>query len=258
MRGPRQGVKGLLATAVALVCAAAPALACTCVVPATPPEPVVAVGEALAHSSAVLLGVVLDVDGPYLIPTGHDCYRKSDRGFRMQGLASWKGAQPDTVTVLSDDSCGFDFVIGELYLVYAEGPVRADSVRTDICTRTRRWLDAAADSVVLGRPAVDRTPGRVWRSYRPSLNCPVHHGALVQLASTGIVFGLPNQARIVYEELRSGRFPYAGLQVDRPPTIADDPQGTDARGLSRAFVCSICRQQACEWCREHGGRCTPE
>jgi hypothetical protein len=48
----------------------------------------------------------------------------------------------------ADGICGYEFKVGESYLVYAHG---SDRLNTDICTRTEKLVDAGKDLKVLGK-----------------------------------------------------------------------------------------------------------
>lgn len=212
---------------------------------------------AFANSPAVFMGVVRAVDGPYPLPVGHGLYVESARNFRFEVLNAWKGVDRKSVVVRTGSGggdCGFDFVLGEVYLVYASRSKTGDTLTTNICTRTRRFIDAAVDSAELGNPAVDKSGGEHWRSFRPSSRCPIHRERSITSQHMNIVFGLPRHLDLEYRDVQELRFPYAGLQIDRPPQATRDEAGRLFRGLNRALVCSDCRGQALEWCRRHGGR----
>lgn len=122
----------------------APAYACTCVEP-PPPE------TALEQSHAVFAGEVLSIRKT-----------RSAAGLR-QGAAYpvevtfrvieiWKGVDTDRLTIrtsASSESCGFEFVTGVRYIVYANE--NRDGLSTGACTRTADLAHAAEDLQALGK-----------------------------------------------------------------------------------------------------------
>ncbi|MCG8584203.1 MAG: hypothetical protein MI757_05775 [Pirellulales bacterium] len=111
-----------------------PAWACRC---APPPEP----KKALEGSSAVFLGKVLDID------------KAGRRGVKVtfEVTTVYKGVKGKKVAVSTSSSsaaCGYGFTKGEVYLVYCYG--KPESLRTNICTRTRRASQAKEDLEALG------------------------------------------------------------------------------------------------------------
>ncbi len=72
---------------------------------------------------------------------------------KVQGKKSWKGVSEKTVSVLtySDGAaCGYYFVKGESYLVYAYGKAR---LTTGVCTRTSHLSLAQRDLIELDHGA---------------------------------------------------------------------------------------------------------
>jgi len=90
--------------------------------------------------------------------------------------ADWKGAPPATVRVLTganDGNCGFGFVLGERYLVYAleggtlYGPLPPGELWTHSCWRTHAYWADDPDLVSLGPvPVAARSWGSVKIRYR--------------------------------------------------------------------------------------------
>ncbi len=66
-------------------------------------------------------------------------------------VKSWKGPQEEIIAVVTGEGggdCGFDFIVGHSYLVYAHN-INGE-LSTGICSRTRdvsynRWIDASDD-----------------------------------------------------------------------------------------------------------------
>ncbi len=122
-----------------IVAVAAQSHACSC---AHPDPPL----EALAASDAVFTGRVVAIDGD-------ESYAYRLRvSFAVQ--ACWKGAETSTVLVFTADNdaaCGFPFLLGGEYIVYASHA--NDALHTNLCTRTRPLAFAAEDLDALGDPA---------------------------------------------------------------------------------------------------------
>ena len=128
-----------------LAMAASSAHACSCV---ETPEP----RDALREAAAVFSGRVLSV------PTDAPGAAHSDpAGIEFQVHSVWKGVSGFHATVHTsgnETSCGYQFVTGETYLVYAwtwEGVLQAG-----LCSRTNRLANAAVDLALL--PPVHPSP----------------------------------------------------------------------------------------------------
>ncbi|HYO90079.1 MAG TPA: hypothetical protein VEQ40_00505 [Pyrinomonadaceae bacterium] len=114
--------------------------ACTCVPPPS-------VAESLSQAGAVFSGKVLQV--------------KRVKGSEQDGLwqvevvfavnTSWKGARQRVISVFTASqsaACGYSFMRGRTYLVYA-GESQG-KLATTICSRTKRLKDARLDLKELG------------------------------------------------------------------------------------------------------------
>ena len=123
------------------------AYACKCVVPGSP-------SEELEKFDAVFAGKVLsiehsfDPDTPSRSPGDHTTV-----GFAVNTV--WKGVVDkniDLTTPPTGGSCGFAFVEGKEYIVYAyEGTEENDNLNVSICSRTALLLvEAQADMDALG------------------------------------------------------------------------------------------------------------
>ena len=129
------------------------ASACSCAaLPGTPQERAT---RALSESTAVFSGEVVDVDEPppattmiegtmaFIMPSG-----KATVTLRASEV--WKGPRQQTVTITtgadSDIGCGYPFVEGEEYLVYATG----DGPSVSLCSETKPLSEAKADLEALG------------------------------------------------------------------------------------------------------------
>jgi hypothetical protein len=123
------------------------ASACLC---ATPPGSQQEHTErALAKSSAVFAGQVVNIKGS-LVPErpGHTVYIRVDT---VSFLVSegWKGPEQERLEVSTPSagpSCGYSFKEGQEYLVYAEGK----RMSVDSCGETTPLSEASADLEALG------------------------------------------------------------------------------------------------------------
>ena len=115
------------------------AQACSCL---PPPPP----AKAFAEADAVFMGKVVSFD---------------DAGDNWQRLAKfsvtkiWKGersAVNQILTAISSASCGYDFLVGETYVVYAN-QLSDGKLHTFLCTRTKRARDSAEDLKYLATAA---------------------------------------------------------------------------------------------------------
>jgi len=107
------------------------------------------VNRAKKDSSAVFSGRVLEVV-------------KKPENFQVivkfQVQSSWKGNVSKQITVttgLDSAMCGYNFEVGESYLVYTSG-ANVKTLQTNLCTRTAKLSAAKADTKVLGKAKVLR------------------------------------------------------------------------------------------------------
>ena len=131
--------------------------ACSCV---SGPEP----DKALERADAVFLGTVVDFEvrgKPEVVELDRDqqgrFYRSGRRAtFRIWTI--WKGPHQQELIVSTGEGggdCGFDFIVGREYLVYAGKT--SEGYTTNICSRTRDvWgssdrREADEDFRVLGK-----------------------------------------------------------------------------------------------------------
>jgi hypothetical protein len=107
------------------------------------------VGKAKNEARAVFSGKVLEViknPGEYEVTV------------KLKVEKSWKGNVPRQITVsTATDSamCGYNFEVGQSYLIYASG-TNINNLQTNICTRTAKSLQAKADLRVLGRGRIPK------------------------------------------------------------------------------------------------------
>ncbi|MFN7972360.1 MAG: hypothetical protein U0166_08425 [Acidobacteriota bacterium] len=126
--------------AILLLAAGRDSAACSCH-PPPPPD------EALKEAAAVFVGKVVKVE-----PT---------KGAEKDGITAvlevskaWKGIETARVSVATNahgSLCGFGFVVGTEYMVYADGKSAAE-LSTSACTRSRPAAEADDDLRALGEP----------------------------------------------------------------------------------------------------------
>lgn len=154
------------------------AYACSCVAP--PPA-----GEARDEAVAVFSGTVSAVDTA-ASATGLPVLVTFDL------LESWKGPNGPQLTIGtsgSSASCGYEFVPGEQYLVYAF--LQEGQFGTGLCTRTAPLADAGADLAALGSGAApapaEPTPNAApLEPASPAASLPVLPLALVAVTGAAV------------------------------------------------------------------------
>lgn len=144
------------------------ASACSC----APPRPPF---EALARADAVFSGEVVSMKEP----RGWLSSSTDPITIEFKVSAVWKGDIHETVfikTAWSSASCGYEFALGEQYLVYArEG-------RTSLCSRTKSIHAAIEDFAALGGPTA-HLPG----ANRQGLFGPAPLYGVIGLAAIGLL-----------------------------------------------------------------------
>jgi hypothetical protein len=126
---------------------------------------------------------------------------------------------PDFLDVwTSAGDCGYDFQIGETYLVYANNEEGADYFFTSTCMRTKRLSDAGDDLAYLyfykNQPeASSRLEGFATSDRQSQLAInPMHDSAAIGSPFPGLIFQLQSKGLTHYAESDSnGRFVFDGL-----------------------------------------------
>ena len=116
------------------------AFACSCMTPAPPLE-------AMANSDAVFAGKVVRID------TQEGAITSSADPIKITFEVSrvWKGEQNSAIalaTARDSASCGYPFMVGEEYLVYANSS--ETGLATGLCSRTMPLSTAGQDLAALG------------------------------------------------------------------------------------------------------------
>jgi hypothetical protein len=108
--------------------------ACSCVQPGTP-------SEELNNSKAVFTGKVLEIK---------EDKKSYEKKVMFEVLSTFKGVSESPVTLytgMDSAACGFNFIVGEEYLVYASGDGK---LQTTLCSRTAELSAANNDLKELG------------------------------------------------------------------------------------------------------------
>lgn len=102
--------------------------------------------RAFDRATAVFSGIVVSLEGPTNIISSADPVTAT---FQIDKV--WKGPQQSEITIttaISSVSCGYEFQIGEWYLVYANG-LKSD-LQVDLCSGTKPLPQADDDLDFLG------------------------------------------------------------------------------------------------------------
>lgn len=150
----RPAALAVACTLLALLAVAGPAAACTCD-PLLPPDEAFAAADGVFEARVDFVRVQqFEIIADLIVER------------------SWKGVRTARVSVRTASetaACGFPFVIGETYLIYAVNLASVGeplSWRTTLCNRTRDIADAAEDLAFLsGRTIVD-TDEQTWSTVK--------------------------------------------------------------------------------------------
>jgi hypothetical protein len=139
------------------------------------------------------------------------------RRVRFQVKTTFRGEESVEVWTDSGD-CGYDFQVGETYLVYADEDEETDRINTSVCYRNRRLSDAGDDLAYLffyrnGGDESARLEGFVTADefYQRDLD-KAHDPEKVKLPAAGVVLELnAGHDRRYTQSDRDGRFVFDGL-----------------------------------------------
>jgi hypothetical protein len=124
--------------------------------------------DGLSSSHAVFSGVVTNI-------AKNEATRFGGLEVTLRVKKVWKGAPGEEIkvhTAGSSAACGYPFVQGKTYLVYAVHD-DADPMRVSLCSRTALLEDAGEDLEFLGRPSneFDGSAGKKSKDETKSKNC---------------------------------------------------------------------------------------
>jgi hypothetical protein len=97
------------------------------------------------RTEAIFSGTII---GSSSIEVKYDSYKTTQRVLRVaikQAFRGVDGGQIEVVSGWGGGDCGFEFKLGESYLIYASRSKADTRLHTSICTRTRALADAADD-----------------------------------------------------------------------------------------------------------------
>jgi hypothetical protein len=239
------GVVAWLCALIAIGARSDPAAACSCAPPGPP-------RAELERADAVFAGTALDFQtGMRRVGA---TFMEEPRIFRLRVVAAWKAASAETVIVRTGSGggdCGYDFMLGDTYVVYAHRVGESDTLATSICTRTEPIERADEDLKELGAPALDRRAGRPWQAFHPRSFCSLHATVPLRLSWAWPQHTTTDHPMLEYEGAGAREFPFAAS-----PLIRDSGDLALRSGsLTDARVCPVCREAALAWLREHGASC---
>ena len=141
------------------------------------------------------------------------------RHVRFKVKTTFRGEKEESEEVWTDSGdCGYDFQVGETYLVYADEDEESGRINTSVCYRNRRLSDAGDDLAYLyffqnGGDESARLEGFVTADqfYQRDLD-RAHDPERVKLPSPGVILELNSgQSRRYAQSDRDGRFVFDGL-----------------------------------------------
>ena len=110
--------------------------------------------HAFGGSSAVFVGTVIAVKtaerNPAAKPSEVDWTPRTFKFSVEQAYLGVEGAEVEVATGMGGGDCGYDFKLGERYLVYAYRSGENNRLATGICTRTKPYAMANEDLAFLG------------------------------------------------------------------------------------------------------------
>jgi hypothetical protein len=150
------------AAAVLLVaCSPALAEACSCMLagPAC---------QAFWQTDAVFDGTVVAIEQTTRPELIHDTtFPVREKVVKLSARRSWKGVDPgpvEVVTGLGDGDCGFDFVVGERYLVFARRRQTDGRLSASICTLTQPFSPTGDATTFVESLTKPSSGGRIFGS----------------------------------------------------------------------------------------------
>jgi len=141
------------------------------------------------------------------------------RRVRFKVKTTFRGDEDEAAEVWTDSGdCGYDFQVGETYLVYADEDEESGRINTSVCYRNRRLSDAGDDLTYLfffqnGGDESARLEGFVTSDefYQRDLD-KAHDPEEVKLPMPGVILELKSgQTRRYTQSGRDGRFIFDGL-----------------------------------------------
>lgn len=187
-------------------------------------------------TDAVFDGTVLSIEAiPREVHVGRQTFSVNDKLVRLDVRQSWKGVDIGQIEVFTGQGggdCGFDFAVGERYLVFAYKAPNDGRLHASICSLTEKY-EAAADSVLflesLSKPS---RGGRIFGNvelFSSPLNTPTASNktpmeTTVRLSGGGREYSMTSQ---------NGRYEFTGLAPAQYRVDLSLPDGYSADSPSR-------------------------
>lgn len=173
--------------------------ACSCAILETP-------AEAFDSAAAVFTGRVTAIEGP----SGCTISSAAPTRVTFQAYEVWKGPEQSVIeitTELMSVSCGYEFAIGQSYLVYAYG--EEDDLKVSLCSRTGILSSATEYIQALGESQVtfcqdgnDDNSNQVSAAAISEEGNGFNYVAVITFVA-GILFGLSGYALFMRKRLTS-------------------------------------------------------
>lgn len=166
------------------------------------------------RTDAVFDGTVVSIDRlPRDVEVGGRTISINDKLVRFVARRSWKGVDAGPVEVVTGQGhgdCGFDFVVGERYLVFAHSQPSDGRLSASICSLTERFDptdDTAAFLDSLSKPS---SGGRIFGSVE-LLSRALNRAAASSNAPMELTLRLSGDGRESSTTSKKGRYEFRGL-----------------------------------------------
>ncbi len=185
---------------------------CTCI--AQPP-----ICQSFWAADQVFAGEVLAVDAAEHVLEGR---RLSLHRVRVRVERSWRGEDRGDVEVFTQSTgamCGYNFTIGEKYLIFASS--RDAAIHVSLCGATRKYRDAREQLAYIDQSFPPSTGGRVFGQARldenlrgevrglPAVKVTLSGGSVVRATQTG------TDGSFEFKDVPAGKYEI-GLEVAEP------------------------------------------
>lgn len=205
--------------AVLLICSASEANACSCAFGGSAPC------QDYWKTDAVFVGRVV---GSSKITLDEGAYKSHRRVVRMtieQPLKGVEGAQAEVFTGRGGGDCGYEFKMGESYIVYAGRGEKDERLYTGICTRTRPLAEAGEDlAFIRGLASAAPTGSFFGRVVRRNYDWKEGELVFKPVADAGLSMEDGGASREVKTDAQ-GRFRFEGLAAGKHKVTLKLPPG---------------------------------
>jgi hypothetical protein len=179
--------------------------------------------------------------------TGRTHLSMTENLVRLSVNESWKGAEPGDIEVVTESrpsACGFDFQVGERYIVFANHRLEDGRLEVTLCSNTRRYDRQGDFQFFLSSLSSPATGGRVFGSVRtydqlfgPTSESEAPYEAQIRLTGQG---------KDVTTLSSAGRYEFANLVPGSYQVDITVPEGYAAYGARRTVRIEndrACRQE---------------